>query len=980
MENICKKYVDRSIQWEDSLKFFKRIGENERFDLLSEHLKKMNPSSGYRILAKLIEEGFFKVVLTTNFGFMLEEALNSTQLVLDKDYFVCVVGAEKEDVLIRKLEDESMIRIVKLPFADMEPFRFGRNLEKCLKKLTKTGVLLVGYSEMDKDFLNFLSDEGESVWWINNKKVTADQNIQRKNPDEYMLDEKIYRVLINRKSHENFIWGENGESDIFFEKIFKEISVRDIESFCDFFRFGAKRYRKMKDLFEPPYQYEEMKHKLEKYKVLLILGEAHLGKTYTALNLLFDYYVKGFDVDFKSELLRKEIQHEIMYKWEDLLKSNTVLYFEDPFGKTELENVQTFRSELKRIIERIQNSESMVIVTSRLNIFKEIGDPNEFPMIVELMKQDRSYDLEKRKRIIDRYVAVYEPEWQKLVNNIVCGKPLKEYIALKLTEPHNIELLFEKSLKTGSVESLLEKVDESKEILDVFKQEIRMSNMAEKIFFYVCYIFEGWGDFETARNSYYKILGCFDLDGHVNDFSKLMQKYDFRVETYRGHWVWLKIRFSHPDFSRAIEESFRENIIIIGKILQRLAHEESSVARRSVVYTVGKNFEELTERDRKLLFNLAKDRSVPVRQSVADTVCEYFEKLPEEFRRLLFELAAEEQPFIRSRVISAIGRNFEKLPEEYRSLLFVLARDRDATVKLLHAHRIGKYFEKLTEEYRSLLFELPKDENVMVIIYHFYIICQNFDKLPEKYRKFLFVLARNKNPIARWGVASIVGECFSRLPEEYRSLLLELAGDKNAVVRGNIARIIGNNFEKLPEKYRNLLFDLAKDYEASVKESVAEVIDMYFEELPEEYKSLLLVLARDENADVRKSVVYTLLYNFENLPDKYRNLFFVLAKDENADVRKSVIHALGRNFEGLPEEYKRILLDLSEDESPHVRAKVALFVGHNYEKLPQAYQRILLKFKSDSPVLDLLRKWIDRNEPDERQKKIIRILKSEIDL
>ncbi|MBU7044982.1 MAG: HEAT repeat domain-containing protein [Theionarchaea archaeon] len=119
---------------------------------------------------------------------------------------------------------------------------------------------------------------------------------------------------------------------------------------------------------------------------------------------------------------------------------------------------------------------------------------------------------------------------------------------------------------------------------------------------------------------------------------------------------------------------------------------------------------------------------------------------------------------------------------------------------------------------------------------------------------------------------------------------------------------------------------------------------------------------------------------FENLPDKYRNLFFVLAKDENADVRKSVIHALGRNFEGLPEEYKKILLYLSEDESPHVRARVALFVGHNYEKLPQAYQKILLKLKSDSLVLDLLRKWIDRNEPDERQKKIIRILKSEIDL
>ena len=74
----------------------------------------MSPSSGYKTLAKLIDEGYFRLILTTNFDFMLEKALKETKLILNKDYFVCVIGEGKERILTKKLENESMIRIVKL--------------------------------------------------------------------------------------------------------------------------------------------------------------------------------------------------------------------------------------------------------------------------------------------------------------------------------------------------------------------------------------------------------------------------------------------------------------------------------------------------------------------------------------------------------------------------------------------------------------------------------------------------------------------------------------------------------------------------------------------------------------------------------------------------------------------------------------------------------------------------------------------------
>ena len=465
IDDIIERYeLDSKNPWNSFCNFLRKTGEKERHAALSKYFKDMKPSTGYETLAKLIDDGYFRLILTTNFDFMLEECLKKTKLVPNKDYFICIVDGEKKDILIRKLEDESMIRIVKLhgdyktgilPFTEEETFMFDKEIEELLKRLTKEGIIFVGYSGIDRDVLKCLSHEGESIWWVNPKKITADRSVEVRNPDEYMLNKEIYKVLINRESHDNFFWGEDGKSDTFFEKISQRILPRDINSFCDQFKFGATKYRKMRDLFEPPYQYEEMKSKLNEHKVLLILGEAHLGKTYTALNLLYDYYVEGFNVDFRSGLFQKEMQYEMLYQWEDILKPNTVIYLEDPFGMTEPVNVQIFKSELKRIIQRIQNSESRVIITSRLNIFREVGDPREFPMIVELMKQDVSYDMEKRIRIIDNYVAVYKPKWKGSLNDVINGSILRELIAKELTEPHNIELFFEKSSKIQNTEHLL---------------------------------------------------------------------------------------------------------------------------------------------------------------------------------------------------------------------------------------------------------------------------------------------------------------------------------------------------------------------------------------------------------------------------------------------------------------------------------------------------------------------------------------------
>ena len=817
VEDVVEKYeLDTDNPWNSFCDFLRKSGEKERFSILSKYFEDMKASLSHEILVKLIEERYFRLILTTNFDFMLEKALKGTKLDLNKDYFVCVVGAEKEDILIRKLEDESMIRIVKLhgdyktrilPFTEEETFRFEKNFEECLKRLTKEGIIFIGYSGMDRDVLNCLSNTGESVWWVNPRKVTANKAMAKKCPDEYRLNEEIYKFLFKRRSNENFICGENGKSDAFFEKISNELFKRDINRFCDLFRFEATRYRKMRDLFEPPHQYENMKEKLEKHKVLIILGEPHIGKTYTALNLLYDNYVKGFDVDFKSELYRKKMQEEIKFGWEKLLKPNTVIYFEDPFGKIKVENAQIFKSEFKRFLERILNSESMVIITSRSSIFKEIGDPNEFPEIVELMEENTSYDLLKRKKIIDRYVAVHRPAWQELLNEVIDGRSLKEYIAEKLKEPHNIDLFFEKSKNITHMKLLLEKIEESKEILEAFKQEIEISSMTERIFFYICYIFEEWGNsLRLAKNTYPKVLKNFDFDLYKYDFNSFLRKFNFRVEIYGK--VISEIKFSHPEFSKAVEISFAKDIDLFGNILLKLAKNKDIIVKRKVAMIVGDNFESLPKKYRKILLELAEDGNGFVRGSVVEAIDTNFEKLPEDYRKILFKLAKDRSGDVRKKVAITVCNNFEKLPEDYRRILFELIKYRNGDTKEKVAETVGN----------------------------------NFQKLPERYQKILFRLAKDKDFSARSAVAHTIGKNFEKLPEDYRKILFKLAKDRSGDVRVSVAITVCNNFEKLPEDYRKILFKLAKDRNGEVKRWLAIVIGYSFEDLPEKYREILLIL------------------------------------------------------------------------------------------------------------------------------------------
>lgn len=169
------------------------------------------------------------------------------------------------------------------------------------------------------------------------------------------------------------------------------------------------RYKRIDELYVPPSNYDEIKNSLDKDRVLFISGTKEYGKTYTAVHLLWEYYNKGYEPIWFKGSDEKEERRDVRKKFanvERYLKPHHIIYFEDPFGKTEYEvNVdEVITRNIAAIIETVENTDdTYVIITSREEVLKEFE--YKIRAEVKLGKYEKklsvktpSYNYEKKKR------------------------------------------------------------------------------------------------------------------------------------------------------------------------------------------------------------------------------------------------------------------------------------------------------------------------------------------------------------------------------------------------------------------------------------------------------------------------------------------------------------------------------------------------------------------------------------------------------
>lgn len=170
---------------------------------------------------------------------------------------------------------------------------------------------------------------------------------------------------------------------------------------------GGDRYARLRSLFVEPREYTEMLRRLETDRLLFIVGDPGIGKTYTAVRLLRQYSDRGFEPTWFAGLDREDrrVQCQTLEGFQP--QNGQVIYFEDPFGRSIFERRDTIRNVFGPLRDQLRDSDARVIVTSRKEVFERFAEESilgeELRRFTEEMSVVRpSYDNEALKEILRR--------------------------------------------------------------------------------------------------------------------------------------------------------------------------------------------------------------------------------------------------------------------------------------------------------------------------------------------------------------------------------------------------------------------------------------------------------------------------------------------------------------------------------------------------------------------------------------------------
>lgn len=482
------------------------LDSESRYAVLKKHLSEgQSPSSGYLDLAYLVKAKYFNVILSTNLDSLMEKALTAVGLIQPEGFIVIVNKKDSPEEIRDQLDNSRVpIKLVKLhgtlesprsyAFTAEEIFNFEKTIKPSLTRIINQSLLIVGHSMQDRDISVLFEEEGREIHFVN--------------PAPPRLGSSIDNVLKVRGLG-SLVTGPEGLFDNFFGQLRAEIeslsketvmtsSASSIEGFLRNIGFEGElkaprsRYKNLETLYVKPTEYDDILNKLEKERILFIIGEPHMGKTYTALYLLWEYYQNGYETihirhdQFIHRLHRHQnnLRELLVELFTPQNQRPRIIHFDDPFGETSERRTDALANGLDTFLELARGYEHLrVVVTSRLNIFNEAleGGPihEGLEALEKTLRVHTSYSREVLLDIFHRYVQFYRPAW---ANDKDLVAELNEKLPSMLPAPHNIEFFVNTSETLTSVEDVLEHVEDSKKMISALASWMKHMAPHEQIF------------------------------------------------------------------------------------------------------------------------------------------------------------------------------------------------------------------------------------------------------------------------------------------------------------------------------------------------------------------------------------------------------------------------------------------------------------------------------------------------------------------
>jgi len=544
---------------------------------------------------------------------------------------------------------------------------------------------------------------------------------------------------------------------------------------------GSKLYDRIDSLYVPPTEYSEMIKTLKTNQLVFITGTSEYGKTYTAIRLLWEFFTRGYEPVWREagESSERQVVRIRLLEIERELKPKHIVYFEDPFGKTQYERRENLEREIGAIIDCIHNTEdAYVIITSREEVFKEFDKEKisltairDFEKKLNIKKP--SYNYSRRREILLKWAEARNCAWFN-------DSSLRDFLTDKLEDervlptPLSIRDFVLSTIKTKELETLKEKIKEkSKETAIGFAEEIESMSYDKILFLSFLFIHAFNADF--IREEYTRLLKELDIKEPC-DFESVFQWFEddkIMINSQGG------IEFSHPSYCEALEYLLVKqgmptyvNKNVFCKVLLVLARR--SKAARYAAYAIQENFDKLPKTTRvELLLKLSQTKEAA--SVVVEIVNERFSLLSRDVRDdLLLTLVKWNESA--HGVMRVVKKNFDSIPEDVRNkLLIELSNPTGAPMDV--ARMIMFNFDDFSESLRSEL--LPRLLRSNITDQLAWAVAYNFAYLSERARNELLLKLAEKDEAA-WFVGWTVANYFDELPKELRNEILSKLSKNSA--------------------------------------------------------------------------------------------------------------------------------------------------------------------------------------------------------
>ena len=731
---------------ENFLESWAAFDSETRYAILRKHLwEGKTPSEGYVDLAHLVKAEYFNLILSTNLDNLMEKALNNIGLLSPENFIVIVNRKDSLEEIMDQLENpRAPVKLVKLhgtlesplsyAFTVEELFNFEKAIKPSLSRIINRSLLVVGHSMQDRDIHVLFDEEGKEVHFVN--------------PARPKLGSAIDNVLKVR-SQGSIIDGAEGTFDTFFRQLRGHIETESneaatgspstsIEEFLKSIGYESElkvprsRYKNLQTLYVKPTEYDDIITKLEKDRILFIIGEPHMGKTYTALYLLWEYYQKDYDtVHIRHDQLISQLhRHDgnlkalLVELFTPVSQRPRIVHFDDPFGETLERRTEALSNGLGTFLELASGYEHLrVVVTSRLNIFNEAinesGIQGDLEELEKTLRVHTSYRHDVLLDILHRYMRFYKPVW---VNDARIAGEIDKKLPAMLAAPHNIEFFVRTSETLNTLDAVLSHVEESKMMVSALAGWMKHMPPHEQVFLMwievgstASILFPNIDSSEIdIEKAYRGNLAYLFKEGHISSippmpFSSARDKFEtILLERRDEKEGTIKLDFVHPSYHEAFWYT---------------------VSRR---FPTAQWWELLNRHLREILGDLGVGIDV-----VWLKMIERYGTINRDLDQLLL-LSAESEDV--NEQLIALGHMLERpeqfamLPQFARCMHSVISQG-DDSVKIGFLNLYDKYFNKLPLDMLSVGPSLIFDEFGEVRLKAQEIILMRMDELPESIRQ-----------------------------------------------------------------------------------------------------------------------------------------------------------------------------------------------------------------------------------------------------